>query len=678
MAEKVKWGIIGTGSIAQTFARALAASQTGQLVAIGSRTQTSAQAFAGQFAVPVAHGSYESLIHDPNVHAVYISTLHPMHAEWAIRAANAGKHVLCEKPMTLNHADATAIIQAAKDNGVFLMEAFMYRCHPQTAALVKLIRENTIGEVRAIQATFSFCATYGPARRHFSQALAGGGILDVGCYTASMARLIAGAAVGKDFSDAIEVKGVAHLGQTGVDEWAAASVKFPGEIIAQLFAGLSLEQEPLVRIFGTEGRITLHNPWVCDREKPDLGRILIQRRGEPVREIEIPAHATTFTLEADVVGAAILSGATQVCSPAMTWDDSLGNMRLLDQWRESVGLTYEQETPPAYRSFTVAGVPLARRSDATMKYGDIRGIDKPLSRMVMGCDNQRNFAQATVLWDDFFEAGGNTFDTAWIYGGGLQEKLLGQWMKHRNVRDQLVLICKGAHSPLCTPRDLTRQLFESLERLGTDHADIYLMHRDNLEVPVGEFVDVLNEHQRAGRFKIFGASNWTLPRIDQANEYARTNKLSPISVVSNQLSLARMVEAPWQNCLSASDPASRAWLARTQTPLLAWSSQARGFFRPRTNPQYRSDPELVRCWYSDDNFERLARARKLAEQLGVETIHIALAYVLHQPFPTFALIGPRLLSELRSSLASLDVELSEEQGRWLNLEDAKLQKTKDK
>jgi aryl-alcohol dehydrogenase-like predicted oxidoreductase len=179
---------------------------------------------------------------------------------------------------------------------------------------------------------------------------------------------------------------------------------------------------------------------------------------------------------------------------------------------------------------------------------------------------------------------------------------------------------------------------------------------------------VLNEHQRAGRFKIFGASNWTLPRMDQANEYARKHNLSPISVVSNQLSLARMVEAPWQDCLSASDPASRAWLTRTQTPLLAWSSQARGFFRPRTTPEYRNDPELVRCWYSEDNFQRLERARQLAQQLGVEAIHIALAYVLHQPFPTFTLIGPRLLNELRSSLASLPVKLSQEQLRWLNLE----------
>jgi aryl-alcohol dehydrogenase-like predicted oxidoreductase len=191
-------------------------------------------------------------------------------------------------------------------------------------------------------------------------------------------------------------------------------------------------------------------------------------------------------------------------------------------------------------------------------------------------------------------------------------------------------------------------------------------------------VEVLNEHQRAGRFKVFGASNWTLPRIDLANEYAQKHNLSPLSVLSNQLSLARMVDAPWQNCLSASDPASRAWLTRTQTPLLAWSSQARGFFRPRTKPEYRDDPELVRCWYSEDNFQRLDRARQLAQQLGVEAIHIALAYVLHQPFPTFCLIGPRLLSELRSSLAALDVKLSEEQVQRLNLEDAKLQKTRDK
>src|SRR5580698_4023165 len=134
MITKLKWGIIGTGSIARKFAHGLAGSKTGQLVAAGSRTIEAAKKFTAEFPA-TAHGSYEALLADPEVQAVYISTPHPMHAEWSIKAAEAGKHILCEKPLALNHADAMAVMEAARSNDVFLMEAFMYRCHPQTAKL---------------------------------------------------------------------------------------------------------------------------------------------------------------------------------------------------------------------------------------------------------------------------------------------------------------------------------------------------------------------------------------------------------------------------------------------------------------------------------------------------------------------------------------------------------------
>jgi aryl-alcohol dehydrogenase-like predicted oxidoreductase len=288
----------------------------------------------------------------------------------------------------------------------------------------------------------------------------------------------------------------------------------------------------------------------------------------------------------------------------------------------------------------------------------------------MGVDNQRTFAHAAVMFDDFFERGGNAFDTAWIYAGGLQEKLLGQWMKHRNVRDHIVLIVKGAHSPLCTPRDLTRQLHESLERLQTDHADIYIMHRDNPEIPVGEFVDVLNEHVKAGRMKIFGGSNWSLARIDEANAYAQKGYLTPFSVVSNNFSLARMVQPIWKGCISSSDAESRAWFKKTQTPLLAWSSQARGFFvEGLAHPDKKENDELVKTWYCEDNFQRLERVNELARKRNALPINIALAYVLSQPFPTYALIGPRQLSEARTSFGALDITLSEQELKWLNLEE---------
>ncbi|MBV9229101.1 MAG: Gfo/Idh/MocA family oxidoreductase, partial [Chloroflexi bacterium] len=205
MSRTLTWGIIGTGRIAGIFANGIAESKTGTLLAVGSRTQASADKFGETWNVERRYGSYAALLADSDVQAVYIATPHPLHAEWAIKAAEAGKHVLCEKPIALNHAEAMAIIEAALRHDVFLMEAFMYRCHPQTAKLIELVRSGVIGKVRVIQASFSFHTTFRPESRLLNNALGGGGILDVGGYCASMARLIAGAAVGKDFADPTRV-----------------------------------------------------------------------------------------------------------------------------------------------------------------------------------------------------------------------------------------------------------------------------------------------------------------------------------------------------------------------------------------------------------------------------------------------------------------------------------------
>jgi predicted dehydrogenase len=340
MERKINWGIIGTGNIAKTFARAVLSSSTGWLVAVGSRQQDSADAFAGEFKIAKAYGSYDALLSDADVHAVYIATPHTQHAPWAIKAAKAKKHLLVEKPLSVTAAETKSIIDAAEASGVFLMEAFMYRSHPQTQKLVELIREKKCGDVRLIQATFSFQTTFDPKSRLFDPNLGGGGILDVGCYPMSMARLIAGAANGKDFADPIEVKGAGHLGQTGVDEWATASLKFPGNVVAQISTGVSLRQDNFVKIFCSEGWIALSNPWVFDGANAETGKIVMQRSGDPQpREIVVEADETSFTYEVETVGKAIISRKNE--SPAMSWQDSLGNAKALDQWRQSIGLAYE-------------------------------------------------------------------------------------------------------------------------------------------------------------------------------------------------------------------------------------------------------------------------------------------------------------------------------------------------
>ena len=665
MAAKLRWGIVGTGMIARKFANALKASQTGSLLAVGSRVQGTADAFGAELGVPRCYGTYDALLADPDVQVVYVATPHPMHAEWAIKAAEAGKHVLVEKPIGLNWHETMAIVEAARDNDVFLMEAFMYRCHPQTARLVELVKSKAVGELGLIQATFSFKHGHGPEKRWLSQDLGGGGILDVGCYTTSMARLIAGAAAGKDFDEPLEVKGCGHLGATGVDYWAAASLKFPGGIVAQLCAGIMLRQENVVRLIGSEGTIVVPSPWFGPYPEP--ATILVQRTGEKQpQEVIVQTDKPMYAYEADEVAA----GIARRQSGAMSWADSLGNMKVLDRWRQEIGLVYEREKP-AGMVHTITHRPLEVRK-GVMKYGRIAGLDKPVSRLVMGCDSNNTMPDTAVMFDDWFERGGNTFDTSHGYGNpnGACERNLGQWIRNRGIRDKVVVNEKGANYPRNTPDGLSAELIKGLERLQMEWVDIFMIHRDNVLVPVGEWVDVLNEHLRAGRMKVFGLSNFSVARLKAFGEYAARHGLRSFSAVSNQFSLARVLAPLWDMELeSSSDAESRAWFQQTQTPLMSWSSQARGFFTERASRENRSDPEFNRCWYSDDNFKRKERAEELARKRGVLPINVALAYVLCQPFPTFPLIGPKQIAESRSSLAALEVELSPRDLRWLNLEE---------
>ncbi len=338
---KLSWGILATGRIAGIFARGIAASQSGQLVAVGSRTQTSADRFAREFGVPRAHGSYGALLEDRAVQAVYIATPHPQHAEWAVRAAQAGKHVLCEKPLTVHHAAAVAVAEAARAHRVLLMEAFMYRCHPQTAKIVELVSSGAIGRVGLVQATFGFQRAFEADARLWDKALGGGGILDVGCYPVSFARLIAGAADGRPFANPVSVTGAGHLHPpTGVDAYAAATLKFANEIVAQVACGIGLDQDNSARIYGSEGWLHVPVPWAPCRDG-GTATIALHRRGAVVPQEILVTAPPLFALEADAFAAALAAGQPDV--PQMTVADTLGNMAALDQWRAAVGIAYPHE-----------------------------------------------------------------------------------------------------------------------------------------------------------------------------------------------------------------------------------------------------------------------------------------------------------------------------------------------
>ncbi len=662
--QPVRWGIIGPGTIAKTFAEGIAHSKTGKLVAIASRNPDRPGLGDGFPGARIING-YDALLSDPEIDAVYIATPHTSHAEWAIKAIRAGKHVLVEKPIALTAYDAEAIFHEAKKAGVFAGEAYMYRLHSQTAKIVELVKSGTIGDVRIIRSSFGFnMGSFRADHRLFANDSAGGGILDVGGYPVSMARLIAGATAGQPFLEPIKVAGVAHLGQSGVDEWASAVLKFPNEIIAEVSCSIMANQDNVLRIIGSEGRIEVQDFWFASGHKGGVGKIEVFKGKGEHQTIEINEDRWLYSFEVDAAGEAIRNNVSEFAHPGMNWADSLGNLRVMDQWRASVGLEYGVETA-AKRVLNIAGGKVAPGNSVPKR--QIPGLSRPASVVALGFEFFPNFAAASLTLDTYYEAGGNLFDTAFVYGGGKTEAIFGDWHTSRNVpREDIVLIGKGAHSPLCYPDIIAKQLDQSLDRLKTDYVDVYFMHRDNTDVPVGEFVDAMDAEVKRGRIRgIFGGSNWTRQRIDEAIAYAqKTGKTAP-AALSNNFSLAEMLDPIWAGCVAASDEPWKEWARERQIPNFAWSSQGRGFFTDRAGRDKRDDEEIVRVWYSERNFERRDRAIELANELGRNPIHIALAYVIAQPFPVLPLIGPRTIAELEDSLSALDIKLTPEQVRWL-------------
>ena len=307
-----------------------------------------------------------------------------------------------------------------------------------------------------------------------------------------------------------------------------------------------------------------------------------------------------------------------------------------------------------------------------MRHRHFGPLGRDLSVLVLGTAywELRPFELVQELTDEWLAVGGNVFDSGRQYGES--ERLLGECLGAR--RRDVVILTKGAHhaeeyegGPILrrrvTPEDITADLEGSLAALATDVIDLYMLHRDDPSRDVGPIVEVLNEHRRVGRIRAFGGSNWSTTRLEEANAYAAEHGLEPFSFSSPQLSLATQNEPPWLEALSAHDPGSLSWYERTQMPLFAWSAQAGGFFAGFTG-------DLVERVYANEaNRERLRRASELGRGRGFTANQVALAWVLDQPFPTYAIIGPRSVGELRESLEALELRLSADEVRWLDLEE---------
>jgi 1-deoxyxylulose-5-phosphate synthase len=309
-------------------------------------------------------------------------------------------------------------------------------------------------------------------------------------------------------------------------------------------------------------------------------------------------------------------------------------------------------------------------------YGEIAGVGRPLSRVVLGAgslDDPR-YDDAAALFDAYVAAGGTAIDTAAVYGDGASERVVGQWLRRSGCRDEVVIVTKGGHpdlsdwQPRLTPEDVEQDLNESLDRLGVDCVDLYLLHRDNEEIQVDELVDMLASHAGAGQVKAVGVSNWTWSRVEEANEYAAESGAPRMAANSVHYSLAtpKGVIAPGAVSL-CDDPTALAWYAKSGLPVLAWSSQAKGFFSGRFAPTVHDSPHVEQTYYHKGNWQRLERVNQLARDRGWLPSQVALAWLFNQPLDIFAVVGPTRLPHLNECMGAVDLHLTPSEVAWLNL-----------
>lgn len=334
----LRWGILGTGNIARQFAQDVSQAGSGQLWAVGSRTRESAESFARQWNIPKAYGRYEDLLADPQVEAVYISLPNSLHCQWTVAALEAGKHVLCEKPLAVTEAEAEKMFTTAQRQRRVLIEAFMYRTHPLTLAWVEQVRHGAIGRLRLIRASFCFFTHQVENNIRFRTDLAGGALMDVGCYCLDLARWLAG-------GEPEHVHAVARLHPSGVDELTVGTLVFPDGLLVEFACGLRVHADNTLLVCGDQGYIQVPIPWKPPMRGAEYVIAASQRPKadgpaapptRPRQVIQLDAPAPLYALEAQAFTRAV-RGKTP---PFITPQESLANTRLLQQLRRQIGLNF--------------------------------------------------------------------------------------------------------------------------------------------------------------------------------------------------------------------------------------------------------------------------------------------------------------------------------------------------
>jgi predicted dehydrogenase len=306
--KTLNWGLLSTARINRALITPLRASRRNQLLAVGSRNQQSADKYAREWKIPRAHGAYEALLADPEIDVIYISLPNRLHAEWTIRAVEAGKHVLCEKPLTLSVEEVDAVQAAAQKHGRIVMEAFMYRHHPQTLKVQELVKSGSLGDVKLIRGSFSFVLSReGDVR--LSPELGGGSIWDIGCYPISYARTVA-------VANPIEVFGWQVTGPTGIDETFVGQMRFGKDVFAQFDSSFVLPFRTSMEIVGSDAALDIPRPF-----KPETDEKIYLRRGDKTETIKIQGQEL-YIGEVENMADAILLGR----EPRVSLADSRSNV----------------------------------------------------------------------------------------------------------------------------------------------------------------------------------------------------------------------------------------------------------------------------------------------------------------------------------------------------------------
>ena len=656
--NKIKWGIIGSGNIADAFAHSVKYCQDSDLVSVFGRNEEAVKQFSSKFTIK-SYTNLDSFFTSDEIDAVYIATPHSSHFTYSLEAIKNNKHILCEKPLTMNYLESMTLLSLAKEAKVFLMEAYMYRTHPQTFNILHHLDlfKNTQEKI-FIESSFGFSAELPKEHRLRNPLLGGGAILDVGCYPLSMVKLIAGNLQGMPFADPESIIATGRLDETGVDLQSEAHLVFSDQIEAKISCAIDEEYSNDLKIKSGNLELIVEQPWHCGQFQDGNSSIKILDSGDLIKEVSYLDTVGLFTREIDHASKCIQEEKFE--SALVSHADTQSNMLWLDKWRQEIKI----KCP--YESFENSPIPVSRfylMQKPQFQHTAIKGIEKNASRLALGCDNQTSSLHAFTMFDHFYGAGGRIFDTAYIYNNGKGDKYLGDWINSRNLEKDIIVIGKGAHTPQCEPQFIRPQILESLERLNIETLDIFCLHRDNPDIPVSEFMDALDEVKSEGLINLIGASNWDLERFSEARDYAQLNNKEPFTALSNNFSLAEMVDPVWPGCVGVNNQYIN-YLIENQIMLFPWSSQARGFFIEKkeiTSNEHFSNPSLeeeVRVWHNEKNLKRRAKCFEIAKQKNLQPIQVALAYVVQKSSLIFPLIGPRTIFETNSSIEATQINLS--------------------